>query len=221
MTTKAYTSTNAVSAMNCPWNDAVRQRPYAPLGSSVWTSSGQLSARGITAIAQAATGTMPPHVVKGGEPTRDSVSDAVQNALVQAAQNGRGRLAIPFLASGIFASRMNPPCSKSELAGVIVRSAKAHAGRVTPVIVAWDHRDHADFKAAIAQEKATQVELVEGSITDFSLHGCDVIVNAANMEVRFGGGISGAIGSATGEISKIDAEAAREVAAFWSANPGG
>ena len=63
-----------------------------------------------------------------------------------------------------------------------------------------------------------QLRVVVADITTLEV---DVIVNAANMEARFGGGISGAIGSATGEISKIDAEAAREVAAFWAANPGG
>lgn len=58
--TSHYTSTSHVSAIGSPGNEALRSLPYAPLGSAVWTSSGNLAGRGITAIAQAATGTMTP-----------------------------------------------------------------------------------------------------------------------------------------------------------------
>ena len=219
MTGKTYTSTRNVSALNCPWNDDLRTQPYAPLGSSVWTSSGDLANRGITAIAQAATGTMTPNIVIGGEPNRQSVADSLRNALALAAAHGRTGLAIPFLASGRFLSRIQPACTKAELAEVIVQSAHDHCGTVRPVIVAYDRHDHGDFQTAIAKLGASSVHLVEGSITDFSVHQCDVIVNAANMEVRFGGGVSGGIGKATGQIPQIDAEAAKEVTAFWAANP--
>lgn len=51
---------------------------------------------------------------------------------------------------------------------------------------------------------------------DFDLHTCDGIVNAANMEVEFGGGISGAIASATKEAKAIDKEARDYILGFWS-----
>ena len=60
-----------------------------------------------------------------------------------------------------------------------------------------------------------QVALTPGSITDFKLHGASAIVNAANMEVRFGGGLSGAIGKATGEANKIDEEARQGIQSFY------
>lgn len=214
-----YTSTTTVSVIDCPQNDALRARPYAPLGSSVWTSSGHLSQRGITAIAQAASGTMSPHAVQGGEPTRASVGDSITNSLALAAQHNRARLAIPFVGGGIFFRRIKPTCTKAELAEVIVKAAGDTCGPVTPVIVSYDAADQAMFQAAMTKLGITNVELVQGSITDHSLHKADVIVNAANMEVLFGGGISGAIGRATGDQSNIDAEAAKDVAAFWVANP--
>lgn len=46
-----------------------------------------------------------------------------------------------------------------------------------------------------------------GSITNFKDHHADVIVNAANMEVEFGGGISGVIGRATGISQEINQDA--------------
>ncbi|WP_135501298.1 hypothetical protein [Roseovarius aestuariivivens] len=216
-----YNSTPTVSVIGCPRNDALRTRPYAPLGAAVWTSSGDLAQRGITAIAQAATGTMSPFAVQGGEPTRKSVSDSVVNALALASQNGRARLAIPFVASGIFLTRIMPACTKAELAEIIVKAAQDNDCGVQPVIVAYGAEDFGLFQTAISSLGATGVELVEGSVTDHALHGCDVIVNAANMEVEFGGGMSGKIGSATGQEAQINAEARKELQAFWAANPPG
>ncbi len=43
-----------------------------------------------------------------------------------------------------------------------------------------------------------EVEVAAGSIVDFRLHRASAIVNAANMEVSFGGGISGPIATAAG-----------------------
>jgi O-acetyl-ADP-ribose deacetylase (regulator of RNase III) len=44
-------------------------------------------------------------------------------------------------------------------------------------------------------------------------------VNAANMEVQFGGGLSGAIGRASGKSYEIDAEAQKAIAEFYSGAP--
>ena len=60
------------------------------------------------------------------------------------------------------------------------------------------------------------VHLMKGDITDFHLHHCDAIVNAANMEVLFGGGISGAIASATQDRIAIDKVASAAIKSFWT-----
>jgi len=48
--------------------------------------------------------------------------------------------------------------------------------------------------------------LVDAGITSFHGHQCPVIMNGANMEVRFGGGLSGTIGQATAHEQQIDQE---------------
>lgn len=213
-----YISTKTVSTLNCPNNETLRDLNFVPLGASAWTSSGQLAGKHITAIAQAASGSMTMSG-PGFEPTRESVAASIENSLALAAAHGRAGLAIPFIGGGIFYRRILPKITKAELAEVIVKAAEDHCGGVKPVIVAYDSGDHADFQQAITKLGASKVGLVQGSITDHNLHGCDAIVNAANMEVRFGGGISGAIGRATHDETNIDKEALAEIKAFWSANP--
>jgi len=53
-------------------------------------------------------------------------------------------------------------------------------------------------------ERLAGIEIRRGDITYFGTHQCSTIVNAANMEVQFGGGISEIIGDATGERANID-----------------
>ena len=60
--------------------------------------------------------------------------------------------------------------------------------------------------------------VARGSITKFSDHGGDAIVNAANMELQFGGGLSGIIGKATGQTEEIDQDCAELIKEFWSKN---
>jgi O-acetyl-ADP-ribose deacetylase (regulator of RNase III) len=52
-----------------------------------------------------------------------------------------------------------------------------------------------------------EIAVVQGSITNFSAHGASAIINAANMEVQFGGGISGAIARASASEENINQEA--------------
>ena len=43
----------------------------------------------------------------------------------------------------------------------------------------------------------SSMSVLQGDICQFSLHGCSAIVNAANTEVQFGAGVSGAIAKGT------------------------
>ena len=65
----------------------------------------------------------------------------------------------------------------------------------------------------IRHYRSTAIDLYQGDITRFV---CDGIVNAANMEVQFGGGISGAIATATHDKANIDLEADHSIQQFWS-----
>ncbi|MDH3493724.1 MAG: hypothetical protein OEM82_09255 [Acidobacteriota bacterium] len=216
-----YISTKRVSAVNTPENSKLEAMKMVPLGASVWTSTGDLADSGITAIAQAASGAMDRTLGVGFDPTRDSVAACVQNSFLLAAANGHDKLAIPFIASGIFYTYIKPTIEKDELAEIIVESCQENRGSVEAVIVAYGEKDMGHFKKAMNGNTDEGVTLVEGSITSFADHGCAAIANAANMEVRFGGGLSGKIGAKTNKIAEIDAEAAEAVAAFWKANSPG
>lgn len=82
------------------------------------------------------------------------------------------------------------------------------------IFVAYSEEDRAIFRE-ILDELATRypaarldgVDVARGDINQFTTHNCSTIVNAANIEVSFGGGISGAIGNATGRGAGINAEA--------------
>lgn len=214
----AYTSTKTVSAVNTPEDPRLRGLSMVPLGACVWTGSGDLARHGITAIAQAASGAMT-HGGKGFDPTRASVDACIQNSFLLAAAQGHDRLAVPFIAGGIFFGRILPAIDKDGLAKIIVDACVKHRGGVNAVIVAFGNADYTRFNQAMAGSQDPGTTLVQGSITDFADHHCAAIANAANMEVRFGDGISGAIGKKTGKITSIDQAAAAEIKAFWAANP--
>ena len=213
----SYTSTQTVSANNTPTNASLKDLNMVPLGACVWTSSSNLANHGIKAIAQAASGAMG-HFGIGFDPTRDSVAACIENSFLLAIKNGHNRLAIPFIASNIFLDRILPVIDKDELASLIVKSCQSYRDSVDAVIVAYGAGDMAHFKKAMIGNTDKGVTLVEGSITHYADHKCAAIVNAANMEVEFGGGLSGIIGKATGEIPQINAEAASMIKGFWKTN---
>lgn len=223
-----YENTNLVSAIGCPVNDELDgATKYAPLGAAVWTGSGKLANQGITAIVQAASGAM--RSGPGYDPTVESFKLTIQNSFALAASHGRSRLAVPFIGGGIFFHRIVPSITRQCLAQTITEACLAHHGQMEAVIVAYPHDVYALFAEELRAANDPQVSLLEGSITDFALHQCDVIINAANMEVVFGGGLSGRIADAAngswtsgdGETSpadEIDQEAQVALAEFWKVN---
>jgi O-acetyl-ADP-ribose deacetylase (regulator of RNase III) len=215
----AYKSTESVSAVNTPEDPRLRGLGMAPLGACVWTGSGGLAEQGITAIAHAASGAMGHNGEAGFDPTPASVEACIENAFRLTAAHGHDRLALPFIAGGIFLHRIRPAIDEDALAKVIVEACIRHRGAVEAVIVAHGASDLGRFTQALADGRDSGTSLVQGSITRYADHGCAAIANAANMEVVFGGGVSGIIGSATGQIAAIDAEAAAAIAGFWAANP--
>jgi len=214
-----YVSTMNVSAVNTPENPQLRDLGMVPLGAAVWTGSGDLSRDRISGIVQAAPGAMGHQGRSGLDPTRESVAASIQNAFLLAAAHRQERLALPFIAGGIFFHRIRPAIGKEALAQLIVGACIEHRAELEAVITAHGTGDMGLFKQAMAGSQDPGVKLMEGSITRFADHQCAVIANAANMEVVFGGGLSGIIGAATGQGGAIDREAAAAVQAFWAANP--
>lgn len=205
--------------------DELKSRGMLPRGSALLTSSGNLAADGINAIAHAATGAMSPPVPPPSlyEPTLQSVSASIANCFDLVLSNtALQRMAVPFIGGAIFLQRMH--ATPEELVATIVDTCIAASSPDDFVLVtfsrgAGDTAAHDLFAAHLTRHHPSadvSEVLKNGDLTSFALHRCDVIMNAANMEVRFGGGLSHAIANATGRADEIDAEAAAAIATGWS-----
>jgi O-acetyl-ADP-ribose deacetylase (regulator of RNase III) len=187
----------------------VQAEKMLPRGSALITTSGDMNKEGISAIIHAATGAM---TKSDGEfePTVDSIKNSIKNSFILARRYKHKRVAVPFLGGGIFASRMG--VTKEELADIIISAALKNQRKLEVVFVLFTAAEETIFRDTLANyTNAKNASVVKGSITEFDIHKATAIVNAANMEVIFGGGISGAIGSASGQADQIDAEAAEAV----------
>lgn len=188
-----------------------------PRGSALMTSSGALRSQGIVAIIHAATGSM---MKQGGhyEPSLDSIRLSVSNSVALAEKNGYKKIAIPLLGGGIFLNRIGK--TPKELATEIIVAALEAQTSVELHFVAFAEADVQAFREGRDVVRAVGhipglddvVKVDQGSITDFRVHGAPVIVNAANTEVIFGGGLSGIIAKATDDSQAINAEAAGVIA---------
>jgi len=195
-----------------------KEHQLAPRGSAVLTSSGKLKDVGITAIIQAAPakrGSRPGSEILG-EPTLQSIQNSSANSVRLAETAGHTKIAILFIGGGIFKDRVGQPVE--EIAKAVILGALEGSPKMEISFVLLEDENYALFKKVLLgleQGKTrSNVRVLQGSIIDFGLHGASAIVNAANMEVRFGNGISGVIGRATGEIDAIDKEAAEIVLNF-------
>jgi len=82
------------------------------------------------------------------------------------------------------------------------------------VFVPYSEEDQGIFQGVLDElrtrypdQRLNGIEIRRGDITYFGTHQCSTIVNAANMEVQFGEGLSGIIGDATGQREDINREA--------------
>jgi O-acetyl-ADP-ribose deacetylase (regulator of RNase III) len=200
----------------------------APRGSAALTTSGKLADSGIKYIIHAASGAMSP----SGDSTSPSI-EGVQNSLINALriadQEGIQRLAVPLIGGGIFLDSLG--ISKERLAYIVIDTVRSQNAKTQVVFVAYSEDDTAAMQSALEQLSQDQKEnmnwlvrlwnylkskftdssdffarsgLVRGSITDFNLHKAEAIVNAANMELTFGGGLSGVIGKASQDQEQIN-----------------
>lgn len=181
-----------------------------PRGSAVLTSSGKLAETGITQIIHAASGSSGsdhPDV----RPALQGVEFSVKNSLTLAQKFGHKRVAVPFIGGAIFAKRIGVP--PNEIAELIVRTALTSRNNLEVVFMTFGDDATMLFTDLVAKVKGEgigadrKVDVINGDITKFSVHGASAIVNAANTEIRFGAGVSGAIARATGQDLEIDLEA--------------
>lgn len=196
-------------------DDPSRTRNMLPRGSALVTSSGDLAAKGITHIIHAATGSSG---LSGGafDPTLESVRLSVLNSLALAKRFGAKRVALPFIGGKIFLGRIGTTPEK--LAETIVRAALDGGGSLEIRFVLFDEEQTRMFQRildAVGPDPA--VRALRGNLVSFEDHGSDFIVNAANTEVRFGDGVSGAIGRASGQIRQIDDEARKAIETYYAA----
>lgn len=193
----------------------IQEMNMVPRGSAVLTSSGNLKDKKIEAIIHAASGSL---TADGGEfePTLQSISDSVKNSIHLARTHGFKALAIPFIGGRIFSQRVG--VAPSEIARAIVESALSAISEKGPKItikfVTFGAEDTALF-ASIVEEKGASIPVLNGSITDYNVHHCRAIVNAANMELMFGGGLSGIIAHETDAADQIEGEAWDKIAAYY------
>ena len=206
----------------------LKSKSLLPRGSALMTGTGKLAPE-ITAIFHAATGTMFSYSPEMPyyDPSLQSVEDSIKACFVLGKINGNKRLAMPFIGGNIFKKRIfyGQGLSKDEenerlVACIIsstVNSAKSSGSDFC--FVAYDQPTYLLFSSELKKsygEVDLSEHLKEANITHFKSHKCDGIVNAANMEVQFGGGISDAIGRATQNQIHIDKEAKADIIQFWS-----
>lgn len=211
------TATVATPEVSGDEKSLLQKNNMLPRGSALVTSSGQLADTGITQIIHAATGAMG----KSGdifEPNLQSIKDSVKNSVILAKLGGHKSLAIPFIGGKIFLQRIG--VSADTLASTIIGSAiKESNGEINIKFVAFGEADTALFKNSLSRLYPVisnqRAEVLSGSLTDYSLHQSSAIVNAANMEVVFGGGLSGVIAGATGNSEAINQEAASLINGFF------
>jgi esterase len=205
-----------VASIGTEFDGEVRAAGMLPRGSAIVTNSGDLSQQGIRHIIHAASGSMTRNGPKF-DPSLEGVTSSVKNSLTLAKEYGHKRVAVPFIGGKIFVDRIGIPAQ--ELANQIVDVAIQNRAGLELRFVTFGDEDTQLFRNALSRHKKTlsegAAEVTPGSITDFRVHGASAIINAANMEVQFGGGLSGAIARATGHAAEIDAEAQAAIRAFY------
>jgi len=192
----------------------VKAAGMIPRGSALITDSGELKSSGITHIIHAATGSM----TKSSEafkPTLEGITNSIINSISLAHEFKHKTIAIPFLGGGIFLGSLG--LLKKELAKNIIQAAlNNNPHKLIISFVTWSSEETRVFKDLYQKlvKDNSKYKVVRGSITDFNIHKSSVIVNAANMEVIFGGGLSGVIGEATKSSTKIDSSAKKFIEKF-------
>ena len=200
-----------------------QQNKLAPIGSSSLTFSGHLQERGIKYILHAAPGSMGTYD-STTEPTVATIQESIVTSVTLAARTGVAKVAIPLVGGKIFLSRIN--VGIKDLAYAIMDAARMAAVSINIVFVAYtdDERDAMNAAYATLKQNLQGTDngfflrsgVVQGSLLDHNVHGAEAIINPANMELRFGGGLSGIIGNASQAEDLINSLNACLIVKFYS-----
>ena len=205
------------STQGATYNRAVAEKKMLPRGSAYVTRSGKLKALGITQIIHTAPGSIG-IIDEDFTPTLESIQLSLKNALRLARANGHTCVAIPFIASGVFLSRIAE--SREKLVSTIVSAVLGSKKELDIHFVILPARAAALFSKEVARltkkegRSSSNVHVLVGDVLDFSEHRCSAIINSGNMEGEFGGMISAAIGHATGDAQGINKEMKAEIKRF-------
>ena len=147
------------------------------------------------------------------------IKETVKNIMELADVNGIQKFAMPVLAGDIFFRRIpeyenkHEGRSKIELATMIMEEVdkynRNNRTRINPVYVDFKRSGSEVLNAfteagKIRARKGIHDNIKIGDLLNYNDHGCSVIVNAANTNMKFGGGIAGKIGT------RIDEDADQE-----------
>lgn len=203
----------AISAAKTSNLKKVAAAGMVPRGAAVLTPSGALKNDGILHIIHAAPGAMT-ESGKYFDPTLKGLRLSLRNTIELAKKQNLSCIAMPFIGGGIFLHAFK--MTKEQLAKDIVVTLKKLKPATEIVFVTWGQEDTEIFKKLLDAKIGTpNFRLVPGSITDFKAHQCSTIVNAANMEIVFGGGISGVIGNATQKSAEINGGARQLIEKYY------
>ena len=179
--------------------------PLAPLGSAILTHSGILNSTGIKAIIHTGSGSMT-QSGEGLEPSKDSVRNSLINALALAREAGHTRVAVPVIAGSIFRERMNngEGIDLNLLVDLIIDVlVEESAGLQLIMTIRPENPDEGKYireslkRLSEADRKHFEVDdAVYWGLVKFESHHASAIINSANMEFLFGGGLSGQVAKA-------------------------
>jgi O-acetyl-ADP-ribose deacetylase (regulator of RNase III) len=239
----ASSGSTVLSTAGTHWTESDQERNLAPRGSALYTVSGILIEDGIRGIIHAASGSMS-YDDDEAKPTLEGIKLSLINSIRIANEIKASRLAVPLIGGGIFLDRIGVTSeelayemiktamtqkSKTEIVFVAYSDrdyesmnkglARANSSRETETsrLMAFVRKVIAFFtrSSATSGSVAGKVSVVQGDITDFNVHQASVIVNAANTELQFGGGLSGIIGKATRNAEAIDQMGSDTIREFY------
>ena len=205
----------SISAEGTEVNRNVAKNNMLPRGSALITESGDLQYQSINYIIHIASGSM---TMSGKEfdPTLDGIKMGIKNGLTLAKENDIQSVALPVIGGRIFLHRIG--ISEADLAKEILLSLSETQPEIIKSIVIYKNPNQLELFKSVHQELglSDNIKIVMGDITKYADHKSEAIMNAANMEVQFGGGVSGVIARAVGQrgASDIDSENFSDIVLF-------